>query len=122
MFGCESEATALASRSKRARASGFAAVLREDLDGDVAVELRVARAVDLAHAARAERREDLVGTETGSGDESHFAPATSFSNRGFLRSGSKLGSIFSQPGERKSGIFSSGSSWSSAFSGSPTRM
>ena len=33
-----------------------------------------------------------------------------------MRSGSKLGSILSQPGERKYGIFRSGSSWSSAFS------
>ena len=30
----------------------------------------------------------------------YFAPATSFWNLGFLRSGSKLGSILSQPGER----------------------
>ena len=37
----------------------------EDLDRDVAVELRVPRPVDLAHAARAERREDLVGAEAG---------------------------------------------------------
>ena len=51
----------------------------------------------------------------------HF-PATSLWKRTFLRRGSKVGSIFSQPGERKYGIFSSGSSWSSAFSGSPTSM
>src|SRR5205085_1459667 len=43
----------------------------EDLDRDLPVELRVARPVDLAHPARAERREDLVGTETGAGAESH---------------------------------------------------
>jgi hypothetical protein len=30
----------------------------------------------------------------------HFPPTTSFWNLGFLRSGSKLGSILSQPGER----------------------
>ncbi len=40
---------------------------REDFDGDLPVELRVARAVDLAHPARAERREDLVGAELRSG-------------------------------------------------------
>src|SRR5215467_13034211 len=34
-----------------------------DLDGDVAFELRVVRAVHLAHAAGAERGKDLVGTE-----------------------------------------------------------
>ena len=43
--------------------------LREDLDRDVAVELRVPRAVDLSHPARAQRREDLVGAEAGAGDE-----------------------------------------------------
>jgi hypothetical protein len=31
----------------------------------------------------------------------HFAPATSFWNLGFFRSGSKLESILSQPGERQ---------------------
>jgi hypothetical protein len=52
----------------------------------------------------------------------HFALATSFWNRGFLRSGSKFGSIVSQPGERMYGIFNSGSSLSRAFSGSSTRI
>ena len=33
--------------------------LGQHLDGDVAVQPRVARAVDLAHAARADRRQDL---------------------------------------------------------------
>src|SRR6185369_4915972 len=36
---------------------------REDLDRDLASEPRVARAVDLAHSSRAERREDLEGTQ-----------------------------------------------------------
>ena len=36
---------------------------REDLDGHVAPELRVARAVHLAHAAGADARLDLIGTE-----------------------------------------------------------
>ena len=40
-------------------------VLRQDLDGDGPLEARVPRPVDLAHPARAERREDLVGTEPG---------------------------------------------------------
>ena len=35
----------------------------QDLDGDVAVETRVAGAIDLAHAAGAERGDDFVGTE-----------------------------------------------------------
>jgi hypothetical protein len=59
-------------------------------------------AVDLAHASRAEGRgsvtaEARAGREvTGPGDE--------LWKRGFLRSGSKLGSIFSQAGETKYGI------------------
>ena len=36
---------------------------RQDLDRDLAAEARVAGAIDLAHAARAERGEDLVGAE-----------------------------------------------------------
>ena len=36
---------------------------REDLDGDVAPEPRVARPVHLSHAARADAAGDLVGTE-----------------------------------------------------------
>ena len=40
-------------------------VVRQNLDGDVAPEPRVPRPVDLAHPARAERGEDLVGAETG---------------------------------------------------------
>jgi hypothetical protein len=36
---------------------------RKDFDGHAAVKARVARAVDLAHPARTERRNDLVWTE-----------------------------------------------------------
>ncbi len=43
--------------------------LRQDLDRDVAIELRVARAIDLPHAAFADRRSDLVDAETGAGSE-----------------------------------------------------
>jgi hypothetical protein len=39
----------------------------QDLDGDVAIEFPVPRLPDLAHPARADRREDLVGPETGAG-------------------------------------------------------
>ena len=42
--------------------------LREDLDRDVASELRVLRPVNLSHASRAERREDLVGSEARAGE------------------------------------------------------
>ena len=41
--------------------------LGQRLDRDVAAESRVARAIDLTHAAGAERREDLVGAEAGTG-------------------------------------------------------
>src|SRR6202022_2746251 len=46
---------------------------RKDLDGDLAAELRVTRAVHLAHAAGAERRGDLVGSEACAGSKSHRA-------------------------------------------------
>ena len=62
MLGCDSAATARASRSKRARQSGSRGDgRRKHLDRHLAAQPRVARPVDLAHAARAERREDLVG-------------------------------------------------------------
>ena len=43
----------------------------KDLDGHVAVERRVPGAPDLAHPARAERRDDLVRAEPGSRGEAH---------------------------------------------------
>ena len=55
MWGWLSEASTRASRSKRARRSGsLAKTSRQDLDRDVATELGVARAIDLAHPAGAE--------------------------------------------------------------------
>ena len=36
---------------------------RQDLDRDLATQLRVARAIDLAHAAGADRRDDLVDAD-----------------------------------------------------------
>ena len=44
---------------------------REDLDGDVPAEARVARAIDLAHAAGADERDDLIRAEAGAGRECH---------------------------------------------------
>jgi hypothetical protein len=44
---------------------------RQRFDGHVAAELGVARAVDLAHAARAKRTGDFVGAETGAGHQRH---------------------------------------------------
>ena len=37
----------------------------QDLDGDVAPEPRIARAIDLAHPARADGGEDFIRAETG---------------------------------------------------------
>ena len=37
--------------------------LGQHLDRDVAIELRVRRAIDLAHAARADGGDDFVGSE-----------------------------------------------------------
>jgi hypothetical protein len=45
--------------------------VRQDLERDFAAELRVAGAVDDAHAAGAERADDLVRAESGAGRESH---------------------------------------------------
>ena len=45
--------------------------LGKNLDRDVAAELRVLRPIDLSHPARAERREDLVRSEAGSGRQGH---------------------------------------------------
>src|SRR5204863_2230713 len=50
---------------------------REHLDGDVAAELRIARAIDLAHAAGADLRGDLIGSEAGSLAQRHAASLTS---------------------------------------------
>ena len=38
-------------------------ILGQDLDGDITLELRIARPIHLAHTARTERFEDLVVTE-----------------------------------------------------------
>ena len=45
--------------------------IRQHLDGDMAVEPGVTRAIDLAHATRADRREDFVRTKSGAGGERH---------------------------------------------------
>ena len=46
---------------------------REDLDRHRPIQARVPGPVDLAHAAGAERRGDLVGAEAGAGGEGHCA-------------------------------------------------
>ncbi len=44
----------------------------QNLDGHVAIELRVAGAIDLAHAAGAEQRDDVIGAELRAGIERHW--------------------------------------------------
>ena len=64
MFGWFSEASSLRFALETARGGrDRARTLGQDLDRDVAIELRVARAIHLAHAAGAEGGEDLVRAE-----------------------------------------------------------
>src|SRR5204863_7742647 len=44
----------------------------QDLDRHVAIELRVARAIDLAHAAGAEWGDDFVRADARAGSEGHW--------------------------------------------------
>ena len=43
----------------------------QDLQRDVAIEPRVARAIHLAHATRADQGDDFVGAEPGAGGYRH---------------------------------------------------
>jgi hypothetical protein len=47
---------------------------RKNLDRDVAVQPGVARAIDLAHAASSDRRDDFVGPETIANSKGHGDP------------------------------------------------
>ena len=72
MLGWESDPARRASCSKRRRRSGLCAELGgQHLDRDVAAEAGVARAVDLAHPAGAEKAEDLVRPETRTHRDGH---------------------------------------------------
>jgi len=74
MLGWFSEASNCASRLKRAMRSAFRAnTSGRTFQRHVAVQLRVPRAIDFSHAARAERRENFVWSEPGSGTERHCA-------------------------------------------------
>ena len=46
-------------------------MLRQDLDRDLAPGPSVPRAIQIAHAAGAERRDDLVGAKVGSKTQRH---------------------------------------------------
>ena len=73
MLGWFSEASTCASRWNRASRSGSARTIGQDLQRDIAIELRVMRAPDLAHAAFAEQARHLIGTDTGAGADGHSA-------------------------------------------------
>ena len=45
--------------------------LWQHLDGDLAIELGIARAIDLTHPAHAKQRADLVRAEASTCSESH---------------------------------------------------
>ena len=47
--------------------------VRQDFDRDIAPEPRIARAVDVAHPAAADQRDDLVSPESGSTRQRHAA-------------------------------------------------
>jgi hypothetical protein len=49
-------------------------VIGQDLDGDFAAQPCVPGAIDLPHAARAQRREDFVRPETEAGGKCHGVP------------------------------------------------
>jgi len=50
----------------------FAEPLCANLDGDFPAHARIARAIYLAHAARAERGDNFVRTEPGSAGKGHY--------------------------------------------------
>ena len=71
MCGWFSEATKRASRSRLVRSSTRRERAAQNLDRDRAVEPRVARPIDLAHAALADRRSDFIWAELGTGRQGH---------------------------------------------------
>ena len=63
---------------ERGDGAGFTAeavveLLQRDFDRDRTVQTGVAAPIDLAHRTLAERSEDLVGAEAGSGRQGHLA-------------------------------------------------
>ena len=76
MLGWFSADAERASRSNRSIRSASAATSpRKHLDGDDAPEPGVAGPVDLAHAAGADRRDDLVGSKACTGRQCHWGGA-----------------------------------------------
>ena len=48
-------------------------LIGQNFDGDVAIERRIPRAIDFAHAARTERGLNLIAAQAGAGVERHGA-------------------------------------------------
>ena len=67
----QSAAVARASCSKRCSRSASAEKPRQDLDRDVAFEARVAGAIDLAHAACAQKANHFIRPKLGSRGQRH---------------------------------------------------
>ena len=60
--------------------------LRQHLDRHLAMELRIARAIDLAHSARADRAEDFIGTYESSCGYRHVSGVRGLYAAGVSRS------------------------------------
>ena len=77
-FGCESLATACASRAEACRLDVVGArVGPQDLDGDLAIQLRIVRGVDLAHPAAADQAQEAVASDRQlAGRRPRLAPPT----------------------------------------------
>ncbi len=71
MCGCERGDRARLALEAHAPVFVLGQLRRQDFDRDCAIEARVAGAIDLSHAAGADRRDDFVGTEPRSAGESH---------------------------------------------------
>ncbi len=55
-----------------AEASSMREGVRQDLERDIATELGIARAIDLAPAPRAKRVQDFMRAESRAGDDDQF--------------------------------------------------
>ena len=54
--------------------------LGQDLDRDVAIELRIARAIDLAHAAPTELADHFISAQAGARSQRHMTGALRFND------------------------------------------
>ena len=95
----------------------------EHLDRDGAIVLEVTREPDGGHASAAELALEGVPVCQSFAQRRyrirHAVPSMSFLNRGCSRRASHVGSMRSHPGDRVLGMWTSGSSRSSASSGCP---